>query len=250
MNLSPSRIAILGSITIASFAILSPAFAQAPTHTPVATRTITLTGHGQVHAAPDMAIIRVGVVRQAKTARIAVSQNNQAMQNVITVVGEYGVAKKDTQTSGFSLAPRYVYPRPSKSGPQKPPRIVGYSASNNLAITVRKLVDVGDILDAVISAGSNNVGGIQFSIQNPKPLRNQARRLAMQDAIAKAKLYASEGGFTLGAIISVSEFSQNNRSRPAFQAGRAAAQFKRARVPIAQGEQSITMRVNVVWEIK
>lgn len=238
-----ASLAIFGATSVFS---QSPALAQNNHNL----RTITLTGVGEVRSVPDMAIIQIGVIREAKTARKAVTLNNIAMQKIIEIVSDAGIENKDIQTSNFSLRPKYIYPQVSKSYGQKPPQIVAYSVSSNLAITVRKLPQLGAILDSVVSAGSNNIGNIRFSIQNPKPLRNKARRAAMQDAIAKAKLYASEAGFSLGAIKSVSEYGSARPPVPIFRQAAPTASYKRASVPIAQGQQSVRMQVNVVWEIK
>ncbi len=248
-KLALTVLALSSPYTLGLFNV-TPTLAQATTTSQAQARTISLTGRGEVQSAPDMAVIQIGVVREAKTARKAVSLNNIAMQKIIEIVSASGIEPKDIQTSNFSLRPKYLYAARTKISAQTPPRIVGYTVSNNLAITVRKLPHLGRILDLVVSAGSNNIGGIRFSIQNPKPLRNKARRAAMQDAIAKAKLYASEAGFILGPIKSVSEFGSSRQPRPVYRQSVAGLAYKQASVPIAQGQQSIVLQVRVVWEIK
>lgn len=213
-------------------------------------KRLSLSALGQVKAAPDMAIIRLGVIREAATAGEAVQANNAAMGQVIRTVLAANVAKKDVQTSGFSVSPRYVYPPKRKNGAQLPPRIVGYSVSNNIAVIVRDLTAVGSILDAVVSAGSNRISGISFSISNPEPLRNEARRRATATAIAKAKLYAKAAGFQLGDIISLREQGGLRPPRPVYARAAEVRSFKASPVPVARGEQSITSRVSIVWEIK
>ena len=250
MNTQTLKLIAISSLTMSVLISAAPAMSQSRVNVQVQPRTISLSGIGQVNSAPDMATIRISVIREAKTARQAVSQNNDAMQSVIDIVNSFGIKKRDIQTSGFSLNPRYIYPNNSKSSIQRPPQIVAYSVSNNLAVSVRNLGQLGTILDSVVSAGSNNIGGIVFSIQNPKPLRDQARRKAMQDAIAKAKLYANEAGFSLGPIKSITESGSLNRPRPVHRLAAARASYKQAPVPIAQGQQAIRMQVNVVWEIK
>jgi len=213
-------------------------------------RTLTLTGTGEVKSKPDMAIIQLGVVRQAKTARSAVHANNKAMAQVIDTVLSAGVAEKDVQTSGFSVQPRYThYPR-IKSQPQRPPEITGYSVTNNLAVIIRDLEIVGEVLDAVVSAGSNRIDNISFSIQNPKPLRDEARRKAVTDAIDKAKLYAQAAGITLGPIMSISEQGGFSPPQPVYRQAMAAKAYAAEAVPIAQGEQKLSMSVHIVWQIK
>jgi len=239
------------SFTIAFTAFSSELAFADDAHSAKNLRTLTLVGIGEVKSRPDMAIINLGVVRQAKTARKAVSANNAAMTKIIAAVRSTGLDEKDIQTSGFSVRPLYTHFPRSKNQPQRPPKISGYSVSNNLAVTIRNLKSVGSVLDAVVSAGSNQIGGIRFSIQNPKPLRDEARRKAVKDAIDKAKLYAQAAGVKLGPIQSISEQGGRRPPQPVYR--RQFAQGKSLAadsVPIAAGQQSLNMRVNIIWEIQ
>ena len=117
-------------------------------------RTMTMTGHSTVKSAPDMAAVTIGVVREAKTAGAALTANNQAMSEVMQSLKSAGIAEKDIQTSGFSVQPKYIYPKRSSTGEQKPPRIVGYTVSNMVTVAVRELDNLGIVLDTVVKAGS------------------------------------------------------------------------------------------------
>ncbi len=213
-------------------------------------RLLSMVGHGKVKSAPDMALVTLGVLREANTARDALSANNEAMRKVMTTMMRAGIAEKDIQTSGFSVQPKYVYPKQSSTGERKPPRIVGYTVSNNVTIIVRDLDALGAVLDGVVDAGSNQINGISFSIAEPKPLRNQARKLATANAIAKAELYANAAGVTLGPIQSISEQGALRPPQPVLRQARTMALEADNAVPIARGEQSIEMQVHITWRIK
>ena len=213
-------------------------------------RIISMVGHGVVKSAPDMATVTIGVVREARTAREALTANNAAMREVIDTLKAAGVAEKDIQTSNFSVQPKYIYPKQSSTGERKPPRIVGYTVSNNVTIAVRQLDALGPVLDSVISAGSNQVHGISFSIAEPKPLQNEARKRATADAIAKAQLYAEAAGVTLGPIQTISERGSTRPPQPVLRQARAMAMEVAGAVPVAQGEQAINMQVYITWEIR
>ena len=213
-------------------------------------RIISMVGHGVVKSAPDMATVTLGVVREAKTARDALTANNAAMREVIDTLKAAGVAEKHIQTSNFSVQPKYIHPKRSSTGERRPPRIVGYTVSNNVTISVRKLDTLGPVLDSVISAGSNQVHGIAFSIAEPKPLQNEARKRATADAIAKAQLYAEAAGVILGPIQSISERGSPRPPQPVLRQARAMAMEASAAVPVAPGEQAINMQVYITWEIK
>lgn len=239
--------AIAACLAAVSSAAISSGSAQ---DRPPAMRIMSMTGHGLVKSAPDIAIITLGVLREAKTARAALSANNAAMRKVIASLEGAGVASKDIQTSGFSVQPKYLHPKRTSSGERQPPRIVGYSVSNNVTATVRDLDALGPALDSVVGAGSNQINGISFSIAEPKPLRNEARKLATADAIAKAGLYAEAAGVTLGPIQSISENGSISPPRPILRQARAMAMEAVDSVPIARGEQSIRMQVHITWQIK
>jgi len=153
-------------------------------------RTLSLSGHGEMRAAPDTAIITLGVVKQAKTARAALMANTQAMTAVFSVLRDkWKIADKDMATSGFSISPQYVYPKSSYEN-ERGPKLVGYRVSNMLTIRVRDMKKTGGVLDDVVRTGSNRVNGVSFTIDKPRPLRDEARRKAVRDALRKARLYA------------------------------------------------------------
>ena len=85
------------------------------------------------------------------------------------------------------------------------PRIVGYTVSNSVTVTVRDLAQLGPVLDAVVSSGVNQMNGLSFSIAEPEPLRNEARKMAVAEARTRAELYAQAAGVSLGRILSISE---------------------------------------------
>ena len=212
-------------------------------------RTLSLTGQAEVTAAPDMAVISAGTVSEAKTAREALTANNEAMATVIATIEAAGVAKKDIQTSNFSVQPKYLYPKAPAGGEQQPPRIVGYTVSNSVSVIVRDLNKLGTIMDAVVSSGVNQMNGLSFTIAKPEPLRDEARKQAVASALARANLYAQAAGVKLGPILSISEAGGPRPPQPvARMAARAAV--AEASVPIAQGEQSISATVNIVWALE
>ena len=213
-------------------------------------RILSLTGHGEVTAAPDIATITLGVDKQAKTARQALMANTQAMTAIFAVLRDrWKIADKDMMTSGFSISAQYVYPKSSYDRP-KGPKLVGYRVSNMLTIRVRDLKKTGGILDDVVRTGSNRVNGVSFSINKPGPLRDEARRKAVRDALRKARIYAEETGFELGPVLRFTEGGGYNPGpRPVMMAPRA-KMMDAAPVPVAAGEQALSVDVSITWKIK
>ena len=204
---------------------------------------MSVTGTGEVSAAPDMAIVSIGVVSQARTARDALDENTAAMGQVLQVLKDLGLADKDLQTRGFSVDPRYHHDNRNN----KPPQLVGYQVRNSVQAKVRDLTGLGRVLDSVVSEGSNQINGLTFTFDDPENLMDEARRLAGADARRKAELYAEGLDVTLGEIVAVSEAGAAPRP-PQPVLARAAAM--EAAVPIAVGEQTLRAQLTVTWEIE
>jgi uncharacterized protein len=219
--------------------VVCPAAAE----TAAAVRSIVLTGHGEVTTAPDIAVLSLGVATHSKSAKDALKTNTAAMQKLFAVLKAAGIADKDMQTSGFSVNPRYDY-----GDGKSPPRADGFDVANSVAITVRKLDQLGAVLDAAVGAGSNQINGLSFGVDNPASFADEARKRAALDARRKAEIYATAADFILGPIISISEGNAYQPQPVVF--ARAKMESDAAAVPIAQGEQVITVDVNIVWEIK
>lgn len=210
--------------------------------------TISVTGVGIINAAPDMATINLTVLREAETAKSALSDNNSAMNDILDAMGEFGIEDKDLQTSNFSIHPRYIYP--NNNNQIKSPKIVAYQVSNSLAIRIRDLARVGEILDKSVTLGVNEGGNISFGNSDPKPLQMQARAEAMKSAIEKATVLTQAAGVEIGSIRQISEQSFNPSPQPMLR-GQVAkmAMAESDAVPIASGENTYRITVNVTFEL-
>jgi hypothetical protein len=207
-------------------------------------RTITVSGEGRVFGAPDQAQISAGVMTDAPTAKEALARNSARMAEVIATIKKMGVDAKDIQTSGFNLSPIYL---PQTSG-QQMPRIGGYQVTNNVTVTIKDLAKLGDILDQVVQMGSNSVGGVSFSIADPKPLMMQARGAAVADAKARAEAYAKAAGVSVGKVVTISEVAAPVVQPMPVMAVRTMSADS-APVPVEAGQQQLSLNVTVVYEI-
>jgi uncharacterized protein YggE len=221
---------------------LSPAAAQTPPG-----RTLSLAGNAEVRAAPDAALVSTGVVSEGDTAAAALKTNSAVLAKVLEAIHAAGVEGKDVQTNGLSLQARYY--RPDKPSPTDRPRIIGYTAVNQVALRVRDLAKLGDLLDKVTVAGANRIDGIDFIVSNQEALLDEARRKAVTDAKDKADLYARAAGFTLGKVMSLVEESTPSPRPMARAAPAGYASMAAAPVPVEAGEMTLSMRVRVVWSL-
>lgn len=200
--------------------------------------TITVTGRGEVAAAPDMATITLGVTSQARTAGDAMAEASAAAAAILKELEAAGIAPRDMQTSELSVDPVWS----NRTGNGEAPRIEGFVARNTLRVRVRDLDRLGAVLDDVLRVGANTFRGLSFGLQEPEPLADRARAAAVADAQRKAALMAGAAGVALGPVLSISE------------AGGAAPvpmmlESARAAIPVAAGEVSQTATVTMVFAL-
>jgi uncharacterized protein YggE len=231
-RLKPSL--ILAAVAAAWLA--APALAQ--TAPPPA---ISVTGEATVSVPPDQAQIDGGVTSDAKTAREASEANNAAMGKVLLALKGAGIEEKDYQTSRLSLQPQYA----NSSKVSERPGVVGFRASNRVTVKIRDVAKVANVIDVLVGAGANEIGGINFTVTQASKALDEARAKAIADARRKAEIYARAAGVTLGEPISISE---EGAPAPLFR-GRMAAPMA-AGAPVAQGEETLSVTVSVSWAIK
>jgi hypothetical protein len=205
-------------------------------------RTVTVSASGTVSAAPDQASIQSGVTSEAKSARDAMSKNNEAMKKVIDELKTQGVEAKDIQTTQFNIEPVYVYPKEGQ-----PPSVTGYRVNNMVSVRVRDLDKLGGVLDQLVTAGANQMNGISFDVSKAETLKDDARKDAMANALRRATLLATAAGAEVGEVMQISEETSFHGPRPVVYAKRAAMADS---APIERGEQELETRVTVTWKIK
>ncbi|MBI5264331.1 MAG: SIMPL domain-containing protein [Bradyrhizobium sp.] len=208
---------------------------------------ITVAGEATVSVPPDRAQVDAGVVSDSKTAREASEANNAAMGKVLLALKGAGIDEKDYQTSRLSLQPQYGVSRMSPSGTGASP-IVGFRASNRVTVKIRDVTKVATVIDTLVGAGANDIGNIIFMVTEASKVLDEARQKALADARRKAEIYAGAAGVTLGAPLSISE---GGGAVPLFRAGKAmGAASMAASVPVASGEETLSVTVHVSWAIK
>jgi uncharacterized protein YggE len=223
-------------------AALAAAFAtvEASAQTTPPPRQITVTGEGSASAPPDLATISIGVESVARTAAEALAGNNQQTAAVIDAVKGAGVTAENIQTSNFSVSPRYD----DRSYGSGTVTIAGYQVNNTVTVRLTDLAGMGQLLDQVVSVGANTINGVSFGFRDDVTVADEARRIAVADAVRKAELYATAAGITLGEIQSIAETVNHGGPRPM-----AAMRMEAAAPPIEAGSQSIDAAVSVTWTI-
>jgi uncharacterized protein YggE len=248
INVRPPVWALIAAVALGGVFYIAGKHLELKQTDPTEHGTITVSGEGRAFAAPDIAQLSLGFQsgRQA-TAAAAMERLKTNMDKVIAAIKAEGIEEKDIRTESFYLNPVYDY-----SNGQTIPR--GFEAGQSLSIKVRDLDKVSDVLGAATTAGSNNAGGVNFTVDDPEAKRSEARAEAIEEAKEKAQVLAKQLGVSLGEIVSFSEGGYGGGPVPMYyareMAGDSAMNQEKLAVQMPAGEQEINVNVSITYEIK
>jgi uncharacterized protein YggE len=205
--------------------------------------TLNLAAYGETRIAPDMATISLGVMTEGRTAAAAMQANATRMAQVVEALRRGGIAAKDIQTSGLNLNPQYVYEQ------NVPPKLSGYQASNQVTITVHDLARLGQVVDATVGAGANQVNGISFGLDDPTAAENAAREAAVKALSAKAELYARATGHRISRLVTLSEGAASYPVPPPMPMMAMQRMEKAADTSVSPGELKVRVDVTGLYEL-
>lgn len=209
---------------------------------------LTISAEGQAHRTPDVAVFSAGVTTQGKTASEALAANSQAMTAVIAELKKAGVQPRDIQTSNLSVSPLYeeqtAQPGIRLRRPASPV-IKGYQVANQVNVRQRKLDAYGATIDALVSAGANQINGPSFSVDDPAAALDESRLEAMKAARARADLYAKSAGLRVLRIVSIAENGGGYQPPMLFARARTMA----AAAPVEAGEVNLNANITVQFEL-
>jgi uncharacterized protein YggE len=205
------------------------------------TRYITVTGVGTISVVPDAVRFNATVSSLASTNAAALSSASKSAAAVRAALKEKGIALKDIRSANISVYPEYNWTQEAGT------KITGYRASQSFDVLVRKASDAGTIIEAVVSAGGDNVqlGGVIPTTLNPAIATEEARAAAVANAKSKASSYAKLLGTSIGKVLFLEEQSSPIYSSP-FPMAKAEAD---SAVQIDLGEQDVTVTITVRWAL-
>ena len=204
-------------------------------------RYITVTGVGTISVVPDAVRFNATVSSLASTNAAALSTASKSAAAVRAALKEKGIAVKDIRSANISVYPEYTYTQEAGT------RITGYRASQTFDVLIRKASDAGTIIEAVVTAGGDNVqlGGVIPTTLNPAIATEEARAAAVNNAKSKASSYAKLLGTSIGKVLFLEEQSSPIYSSP-FPMAKAEAD---SAVQIDLGEQDVTVTITVRWAL-
>ncbi|MEN9557966.1 MAG: hypothetical protein RL141_335 [Candidatus Parcubacteria bacterium] len=209
--------------------------------------TIAVQGTGKVTASPDLALVNLGVQTEADTVRAGQDENTKKMNAIVAMLKASDIKADDITTGQYSISPRYNW----DSGKQE---LVGYTVDQSVSVKIRDLDAVGETLAKAGDLGANQVGGIQFTIDEPESLEDEARSKAITDATEKAKVLADQLGLQIRKAVSFSESTGGYPAPYPMLAERAYdAMNMGGAAPVAPdiqaGSQDVISNVSVIFEV-
>ncbi len=212
-------------------------------------RTITVVGEGKVSIQPDIATANIGVDIVGETVNEASAAAASTMEAVMEALQAQGIVENDIQTSGYNIWIERPYGGPEVLGTPGGQGEAIYHVNNTVAVVIRDLESVGEVLNAAIEAGANNIFGVTFNADNPGELMSEARELAVADAEAKAAELAALNQVQVGDVVSISEVIGGGGGFFPSPVARAEAGLGGGG-PISPGELELNVQLQITYSIE
>jgi uncharacterized protein YggE len=233
-SLVPAVIAVL-------FAVSTRVSAQAGATAASPGPQIVTSGSGEAQIAPDRATISVGVQTRATTAAAAGADNARRQRAILDTLRALGLTSEQLSTVNYNVSPEMQY---TPNG-TTPPKVVGYTVSNTVRADVRKLDEVGKVIDAALAKGANEISSLQFYSSKADSVRRVALGAAVASARADADALAKAAGGTLGSLLELSTSDTPIRPPQPIMMSR---MVDAKATPIESGEQTFTATVSARWQ--
>jgi uncharacterized protein YggE len=202
---------------------------------------IAVTGRGEVKVSPDRATIQISVQTRASTAAAAAAENANKTQAVLAALRALGLGNDQLSTINYNVNPEQRYE------PNREPVVIGYTVTNTVLADVRRLNQVGPVIDAALSRGANMITSLQFYASNTEAARRTAIASAIEKARADAEAAARAARGTLGSLLEIQIGSYPPPPQPMMMMRRAMADAQQAETPINPGQDTLTVEVVTRW---
>jgi uncharacterized protein YggE len=219
-----------------------------------AANTISVSGHGESLAVPDIATFSFSIVSDKPTVAAAQADATAKINAVTDYLTGAGISKNDIQTSDYSVQPQYDYVNNTACSPgvycPGTQVLKGYEVSQSTTVKVRDTSKAGDLLTGVGSKGATQISSLQFTFDNPTAVQTDARTKAIADAKTKADALAQELGVSLVRVVSFNENGSTGGPVPMYAMASGASDSKAIAPEISTGQNTVTDDVTVTYEIR
>lgn len=203
---------------------------------------ISVTGRGEIKVSPDRATIQISVQTRAATAAAAAVENANKQQSVMTALRVLGLGNDQLSTINYNVYPEQRYEQ------GKEPVIVAYNVTNTVLVEVRKLSQVGPVIDAALAHGANMITSLQFYASNTEAARRTAIGVAIEKARADAEAAARAARGSLGTLLGIDIVGYSPPPpRPMMMMKQMAGGVAQADTPINPSDETLTVEVSTRW---
>jgi uncharacterized protein YggE len=165
---------------------------------------IVVSGNAEVSVPPAKASFSVGVMTSAPTAAAAGEANARISKAVLAALDRAGLKRGEIMGSHLGVSPRWEYDDKGQH-----PKRGGFDANNSIQIETENLAQIGNFIDAALSAGATDASDITFAAKDIDGARRRALGQAVIAARADAEAMARAGGGTLGELLLLSTEGAN-----------------------------------------
>jgi uncharacterized protein len=232
----------IGAATALAFATVSRAPARADSPGTTQSATISVVGHSEQKAQPDLAVINAGVLTTAADAKTAQQKNDEIVKNLYAALAKQGIKGDDVRTTWYTIHPSY-----GASSPNGSQALNGFEAMDNIEVRVHALDTVGSIIDLLVKSGANQINGVNYQVSNPLEIQKQAYSAALADARSQAESIAKSLGVQITGVQSV-ETTTAGTPGPILSAKSMDSTAAPA-APVSPGSQTISTDVKVVFTV-
>src|SRR5689334_20906293 len=227
------------SVALLSFLSL-PSLAQGVGPRPV-DPVITASSTGEAQLTPDRAAVYIGVQTRASTANAAARDNAQRQRAVIDALVALGIPREQISTENYSVSPDTRYDQSTQRT-----SVIGYVVSNVVRVEVRRIDQIGTVLDTALAKGANQINSLDFFASNADSARHEALAQAVARARSDAEAMARAAGGTLGSLVELG--TADSGPRPVYSMQPAVAGARLAvPTPVEPGQQRVQVSVTAKW---
>lgn len=231
-------------VALAALFLAACGSAVAPAGSAAPTTGVSVSGHGEVQLAPDIAYVTIGVHSSGTNVSDVVAANADQVAAVMASLAEMGIAQEDMQTSNFN-----VYASDSYDPATGLPSGSNYTVDNTVNVTARDLASLGELLDRAVSAGANSIWGVSFDVDDKNDAQGQARDMAVENAMTEAQALATAAGVSLGDVISISYTPTGYYYGPYYGMGGGGGAADSATTSIVPGLITVSADVTIIYAI-
>ena len=159
--------------------------------------TISVSGYAEVSLEPDYAWFTVSSSVTSPTTEEARTECTVMLETALDILrDDFGVADEDIRTDRMSFWPEYRW--------EKDVRVItGQHAEQQVRVEVRDISLISDIYDRLSEVNGISLSGINLDRKDKSSGYDEARRLAVENALGKAATYAEAAGLEITDIVSI-----------------------------------------------